>query len=284
MTTDDTVPQQIAVITGASNGIGAAFANLLADKGYQLVLVADQAGDLAAVAEDIQDRTGERPSTIAMDLSAPDAAQSLLAQLHDRAVLPDLLINNAGFGLLGNAVMLDADEQANMINLNISTLTDLSVRCGKLMADRGRGGIINVSSVAGMLPGPKMAVYYATKAYILSFTEALSAELKGSGVQVTALAPGVTRTGFHERAGMENALMMKLSAPMSAEAVARIGYDGFRRGRRVVTTGLMNKISAGFIHFITNNGFLPVISRLHRSANTKPRLAAQASLGEKMDQ
>ncbi len=283
MTTDDTVPQQIAVITGASKGIGAAFANLLADKGYQLILVADKAIDLAAVAEEILDRTGERPSTIAMDLSAPDAAQSLLAQLHDRAVLPDLLINNAGFGLLGNAVMLDADEQANMINLNISTLTELSVRCGKLMAGRGRGGIINVSSVAGMLPGPKMAVYYASKAYILSFTEALSAELKGTGVQVTALAPGVTRTGFHERAGMENALMMKLNAPMSAEAVARIGYDGFLRGRRVVTAGVMNKISAGFIHFIPNALLLPVISWLHRPGDTKPRLAAQAGMGEKSD-
>ena len=204
MTTDDTVPQQIAVITGASKGIGAAFANLLADKGYRLVLVADKAGDLAAVAEAIQDRTGERPGTIAMDLSAKDAAKDLLAQLHNRAELPDLLINNAGFGLLGETVALDADEQAQMINLNISALTELSVRCGKLMADKGSGGIINVSSVAGMLPGPKMAVYYASKAYILSFTEALSEELKGSGVIVAKIRPGMVITEAVIREARDN--------------------------------------------------------------------------------
>lgn len=283
MTTDDTVPQQIAVVTGASSGIGAAFAHLLAEKGYRLVLVAEEAGGLEAVAADIQRTTGDRPTTIVLDLSKRAAANSLLAQLHDTGLLPDLLVNNAGFGLMGEAIALDADEQVDMINLNVTALTELSIGCGRHMARRGHGGIINVSSVAGMLPGPKMAVYYASKAYILSFTEALAAELKGTGVKITALAPGVTRTGFQQRAGMENALMMKLSVPMSAEAVARIGYDGFRRGRRVVTAGIMNKISAALIHLIPNGALLAVISRLHRSVNGKPHLAAQAGMGKKID-
>ena len=191
-----------AIITGASSGIGEAFAYLLAGEGYRPVLIARRQAELQRVAGAIADTYNVDALVVPKDLSTAGAAKELQAELDDRGVYPDLLVNNAGFGLMGKAALLDHDEQIEMINLNVRTLTELSLRYGDVMRQNGRGGIINVTSVAGTLPGPNMAVYYATKAYILSFSEALSVELRSSGVQVTAVLPGVTRTGFHRRAGM----------------------------------------------------------------------------------
>lgn len=283
MTRDDTVPQQIAVITGASSGIGAAFAREVARDGYYPVLVALEQQALDTVAGKISEETGVRPRTIAMDLSLPGAVRHLLDILHKEALLPNLLINNAGFGLMGKSTHLNPDEQVGMINLNIAALTELSVRCGKMMAGNGGGGIINLSSVAGTLPGPNMAVYYASKAYILNFSEALWAELKGSGVCVTAVAPGVTKTDFHRRAEMEDSRLVKWSAPMSAEAVARIGYRGHLRGRRVVTTGILNKLSTFCTRLLPNAVLLPVIARLHQTPRMATAEGRQRQLGQKAD-
>lgn len=263
MTIDDARARPIALVTGASKGIGEAFALTLAQEGYRLALVAPERADLEHVAAKIEDMSGAPAHTIGMDMSKAGAAKRLLGDLGSQDLLPDLLVNNAGFGLMGEAVALDVDAQVDMINLNITALTELSILCAKLMAKRGSGGIINVSSVAGTLPGPKMAVYYASKAYILSFTQALATELKGAGVKVTAVAPGVTRTAFHQRAGMERSLLLKWSAPMSPEAVARIGYDGFLRGRNVVATGVFNKFAMMCTLFVPNSLLNLVTARLH---------------------
>lgn len=283
MMSDDTVPQQIAVITGASSGIGAAFAREVVRDGYFPVLVAVDQKELDAVAGQIAEDGGVRARTLAMDLSLPGAVKHLLDLLHTEALVPHLLINNAGFGLMGKSTSLTPEDQISMINLNITALTELSLRCGKIMAGKGGGGIINLSSVAGTLPGPNMAVYYASKAYILSFSEALWEELRGNGVCVTAVAPGVTDTAFHKRAGMERSRLVKWSAPMSAEAVARIGYQGHLRGRRVVTTGILNKLSSLCTRFIPNAILLRVMSQLHRLPTGETREVKQTRFGEKVD-
>ena len=178
--------------------------------------------------------------------------------------MPDIVVNNAGFGLAGEAVDLDLDTQLAMIDLNVRTLTELTLGFARRMRRRGRGGIVNVSSVAGTLPGPNMAVYYATKAYILSFTQALAAELSRDGVTVTAVVPGVTRTNFHRRAGMERSLLMRTSSPMTADQVARLAFDGHMRGRRVVTTGFFNKFAVTCTRFVPKAILLPVTARLHK--------------------
>ena len=261
---ENTVSLRTALITGASSGIGEAFAHLLASEGYRPVLVARRRAELERVATAISNMQGIDPVILPKDLTGPHAAAELLDEMAEHKLVPDLLINNAGFGLMGRSDTLGPEAQMQMINVNVSALTDLSLRCGKIMRQRGQGGIINVSSVAGMLPGPNMAIYYATKAYILSFTEALSFELKPFGVQVTALVPGVTKTAFHRCAGMENSRLLKYSVPMSAEAVARIGYKGFQRGKRAVATGLFNKFAAICTRFVPRSILLAVTAKLHK--------------------
>ncbi|MEM1200632.1 MAG: SDR family oxidoreductase [Pseudomonadota bacterium] len=267
--------QPVALITGASGGIGEAFAHELARDGFRLVLVARTANELSRVAGDLASENTIEPICIGMDLSQHGAAAALSAQIAELGLTPQVVVNNAGFGLMGKTLALDVDEQVEMINLNITALTELSVIYGRQMASCGKGGIINVTSVAGSLPGPNMSVYYASKAYILRFTEALSAELKGSGVQVTAVAPGVTRTGFHKRAGMEQSMLMKWSIPMSAEAVARIGYQGFLRKRRVVTTGFFNKFAMLCSLLVPNMILLPVTGWLHTKAASGAELSQE---------
>lgn len=264
-----------AVVTGASSGIGEAFALLLADKGYRPVLIAHKLAELERVAGTISSRCNVEPIVVCKNLGTPGAADELSSELASRGLFPDLLINNAGFGLMGRADALDLEEQLEMIRLNVGTLTELSLRYGRLMRERGQGGIINVSSVAGTLPGPNMATYYATKAYITSFTEALSFELEPFGVQVTAVLPGVTSTCFHDRAGMKDSLLMRCGVPMSPEKVARIGYDAFCSGRRVVVTGIANKLATYCTRLIPHFVLLPVIAKLHsRPKASSPQMSS----------
>ncbi len=260
---DETVMQRIALITGASSGIGEAFAHLLAREGYRPILIARRQAELNRVAEAIACAVNVDPLVMPKDLSRPQAGTEIQVELDERGLFPDLLINNAGFGLMGATAILDLQEQIEMVDLNVRTLTELSLRYGRLMRQRGRGGIINVSSVGGTLPGPNMAVYYATKAYILNLTEALSFELKSSGVQVTAVMPGVTKTGFHCRAGMEDSLLLRFAVPMSAQRVAELGYQGYCKGQRVVATGLFNKFATWCTRLFPHSILLPVTAKLH---------------------
>jgi uncharacterized protein len=229
----------VTVLTGASSGIGRALARVFAEHGHQLALVARREAELDALADGIAAGNRKRPLVLAIDLARSDAPARISHELIARGLEPAFVINNAGFGLAGAATALDRTEQLAMIDLNVRTLTDMSLRWVESLT-RHRGGILNVASVAGFLSGPNMAVYYATKAYVLSFSEALHLELNPRGVRVTALAPGPVPTEFQARAGIGGSLPRLLTC--TPETVARAGYQGMMRGRRLVVPGLGNKL------------------------------------------
>jgi hypothetical protein len=229
------------LITGASAGIGAALADVFADNGHALVLVARRAPLLKTLADGIEERGHPRPHVIVTDLGQKDAAARIEDELREAGFEPQFVVNNAGFGLLGDAASLDRARQLEMIDLNVRVLTDLSLRFVESLA-RHRGGILNVASVASFMPGPGMAVYHATKAYVLSFSEALHRELGPQGIRVTALCPGPVETEFMARAGIPEGYFPRFLA-RSADRVARDGYDGLMRGRRVVVPGSANKVA-----------------------------------------
>lgn len=237
----------VTVITGASAGIGAALARKFAAKGHELMLVARREPQLAALADEIAATGRLRPVIVPIDLTRIDAPVRIGHELNSRGLEPEIVVNNAGFGLLGLAAELDRGEQVAMIDLNVRALTDLSLRFVESLA-RNRGGILNVGSVAGFLPGPGMAVYYATKAYVLSFSEALHRELAPRGVRVSVLCPGPVPTEFQARAGMGKVSARSLLGS-SPEEIANIGYDGFMAGKRVILPDLPNK-------------FVPLMTRL----------------------
>jgi short-subunit dehydrogenase len=232
----------VTLITGASSGIGAALADVFAAKGHAVMLVARREPQLTALADAIEQRGLRRPQVMAVDLTQAGATDRIADELGKRGLEPEFAVNNAGFGLAGQATSLDRAQQLAMIDLNVRVLTDLSLRFLDGITRR-RGGILNVASVAGFLPGPGMAVYHATKAYALSFSEALHRELAPQGVRVTVLCPGPVATGFQARAGIPEGYFPRILA-RSAERVAREGYDGLMQGRRVVITGTGNRITA----------------------------------------
>jgi len=228
-----------ALITGASMGIGKDIARQLASEVGHLVLVARNEQALNALAEELAGAEGVRTTVIAMDLARPEAGAELHEKARDLGV--DLLVNNAGFGLKGPFLELPLDQQQAMLQLNMATLTDLCHRFGTDMAERGRGQILNVASVAGFQAGPLMAVYCATKAYVLSLSEALDVELAPRGIRVTALCPGAVDTNFHKVAGTQSRLI--LDTAMASEPVARAAVRGLKRRKRVVVPGWMNVAS-----------------------------------------
>jgi short-subunit dehydrogenase len=231
----------ITLVTGASSGIGAALARVFAENRHSLVLVARREAELSALADGIAAIGADRPEIIAMDLTASGASDALAAELETRGLEPAVVVNSAGFGLAGAAARLDLAQQLAMIDLNARMLTDLSLRFVESLG-RHNGGVLNVGSIAGFYPGPVMAVYHATKAYVLSFGEALHHELRGKGVRVTTLCPGPVETAFMARAGTEiDAFPDYLRR--SVDRVARDGYDGFMRGRRVVVPGSANRVT-----------------------------------------
>ncbi|MEI8151732.1 MAG: SDR family oxidoreductase [Hyphomicrobiales bacterium] len=238
----------VAVITGASAGIGAALAHVFADHGHALVLVARRAPQLKALADLIEERGRARPTVIVIDLSRPDAAARIEEELRESGLEPQYLVNNAGFGLVGDFAGLDRADQLAMIDLNVRVLTELSLRFAASLA-RHRGGMLNVASVASFLPGPGMAVYHATKAYVLSFSEALHCEMQSQGVRVTALCPGPVVTEFQARARMPDGYFPRFLA-RAAERVAREGYEGMMRGQRVVVPGSTIKIAVSLLRLL----------------------------------
>jgi uncharacterized protein len=234
---------ETALITGASSGIGRELALVFAANGVNLALVARSQDKLEDLAQQIRDRHPLQVHVFAKDLAAPGAAASLAADLETAAVPIDILVNNAGFGALGPFAEIDIARQRQMIQLNVLALTELTRLLLPAMRQRGRGGILNVASTAAFQPGPFMAVYYATKAYVLSFTEALAEELRGEKVTATCLCPGPTRTGFASEADAEHSPLFEKFA-MDAPEVARQGYEGFRAGKTLVIVGLLNKLMA----------------------------------------
>jgi short-subunit dehydrogenase len=235
----------VTVITGASAGIGTALARVFAANGHDLVLVARRRQRLEALALEIAATGRPRPLLLPIDLAMPNAAAAIGEALAGRGIEPQYVVNNAGFGLVGRAYELDLAEQLAMIDLNMRTLAELSLAFLESLK-RHRGGLLNVASVASFFPGPRSAVYYASKAFVLSFSEALHAEFKPDGVRVTCLCPGPVPTEFQARAGILDDRPPKLLV-QSAEQVAQAGYRGLMRGRRIVVPGLANKLITALV-------------------------------------
>jgi len=235
-------PTAIALVTGASGGIGEELAKLLAADRATLVLAARSAARLHDVADDCRRLGALRVETVAVDLAAPDGVSTLVSAVRAAGLRIDVLVNNAGFGLAGPFEHTALGDELEMIQVNVAALADLTHRFLPGMIARKTGGILNVASTAAFQPGPYMAVYYATKAYVLSFSEALAEELRGENVTVTALCPGPTRTGFAARAGMRNSRLFRMGVVSDARRVARAGYRGMLRGRRVVVPGVLNQV------------------------------------------
>ncbi len=256
-----TALKPVTLITGASAGIGAALAHEFASNRHELVLVARRTAALNELAGAIEASGLPRPQVITADLTKSDAPALIADELRTRGLEPNFVVNNAGFGLLGSAAELDRAEQLAMIDLNARALTDLSLRFVDSLT-RHRGGILNVASIASFMPGPGLAVYYATKAYVLSFSEALHHELKPKGVRVTALCPGPVATEFQTRAGMPKEYFPSI-LDRSVERVARDGYDGLMAGKRVVIPGFPNRVVAFLPRLAPRGMVLAVMNRLH---------------------
>ena len=258
----------VTIITGASAGIGAELARVFARNGHALALVARRKDRLTALATEIAARGKPEPIVLAIDLSHRDAAAQIADALTASGLEPQYVVNNAGFGLIGPAAELDRAEQGNMIDLNIRTLTDLSLAFVDSLTRR-QGGILNVASVAGFLPGPGMAVYYASKAYVLSFSEALHRELAPRGVRVTCLCPGPVATEFSARAGVIEGKAPALLT-VSAARVADAGYRGLMRGRRVVVPGVANKIVSFLPRIMPRSLLLAVLAKRQKRRASSP--------------
>jgi uncharacterized protein len=261
--------RRVTIITGASGGIGADLARVFARNGHDLVLIARSRAALETLAGEIAVPGRPQPFVLAVDLLEPGATVQIAAALETAGVSPDILINNAGFGILGPAADLDTAEQLALIDLNIRAAVEMTLRF--LPAIRAaRGKILNVASVASFFPGgPGMAAYYASKAFLLSFSLALWQELRSQGVTVSALCPGYTKTGFQARAGFGPDLALTRFPGTSAISVAEAGYAGLMAGRREIVPGMFNKLSVLLLPFFPKAVVLGIISRLQQ--NRVPR-------------
>jgi uncharacterized protein len=231
-----------ALVTGASSGIGWELAKLFAEDRQDLVLVARTKKKLDQFARDLTAAFGIKARAIAKDLAQPKTAAEIVQELSAEGISIDTLVNNAGFGVYGPFGQTDGAKELEMLQVNVTALTQLTKLLLPPMIERRHGRILNVASTAAFVPGPLMAVYYATKAYVLSFSEALASELSGSGVTVTALCPGPTETDFAKQAGLESTHLFTGPLIADARSVARAGYRGMLAGKQIVIPGLGNRL------------------------------------------
>ncbi len=254
--------KSFALITGASSGIGLELAKLCAQDGFNLLLISRNGKNLTNLAKELENLYAVEVICQLLDLTKSDAAYQIFNLVDNRKLNIDILINNAGFGYSKLFLESNIKEQEQMMQLNIMTLTLITRLIGAEMLKKRQGKIVNVASVAAYFPGPFMAVYYASKAFVLSFSEALAEELKGTGVSVTALCPGSTITNFQKRAGLGEAKLFN-SNLMDASTVAQIGYDGMMQGKRVVIPGIINLLEVLFSHFFLRPLAAKFIKNLH---------------------
>ena len=233
---------KLALVTGASGGIGETFARFLAAEKYDLLLVARGGDKLTALAKELSAKHGIQAHGFSADLSKPESVAAVETRLKELKRPLDLLVNNAGFATYGEYKDLDPVREQQMIQVNIATLAALTRSVLPDMVKRRQGKVLNVASTGAFMPGPLMAVYYATKAFVLSFSEAVNEELKGTGVSITALCPGPTASGFQSRAGMEKSSLVKGKNLMDSETVVKAGYRALMKEKAFVVPGLMNKI------------------------------------------
>jgi len=232
----------VALVTGASGGIGLELARLCAKDGRDVILVARSGDKLMEIAKYLSGMYGIRVEPVVADLTDPDAPRAIMEEASQLGLEVEMLINNAGFGDWGLFGRADLERQLDMVQVNVAALTELTRLALPGMIRRRAGRILNVASTAGFAPGPLMAVYYASKAYVISFSEAIASELKGTGITVTALCPGPTRTGFAARAGTAETNLFQGPNVMEAAPVAEAGYRGMLRGRTIVIPGFSNQL------------------------------------------
>lgn len=252
-----------ALITGASSGIGFELAKCFAHQKINLVLVARTTVKLEELAREMEREHGIRAHVIAVDLSEPDVANTIFNECRNLGLEVEYLVNNAGFGSFGPFLDTGWDISRRMIDLNIMALTHLTWLFAPKMRERRRGRILNVASTAAFVPGPMMAVYYATKAFVLSFSEALGAELAGSGVTVTALCPGLTNSGFHAVAKTEDLRWVKGRRISSSREVAERGFEAMMAGEPVAIQGAMNYLLTQTVRFTPRNLVTKIVKTLH---------------------
>jgi hypothetical protein len=250
------------LITGASSGIGKELSSLFAADGCRLVLTGRNEERLYAVQQSLQQSHSAQVKVVTIDLSAPGASDELIGGLRREGIHIDVLVNNAGFGLHGPFADMPTADALALIDVQIRSFTQLTSMLLPGMLERGRGGILNVASTAAFQPGPLMAVYYAAKSYVLSFTEALAGELRGTGVRVTALCPGPTRTPFIQRAGLQRSRLFGAGL-MDPAVVAKAGYAGFQSGKTVIVPGYRNRLMAASVRFLPRRLLTAVVKRLN---------------------
>ncbi|PST24092.1 short-chain dehydrogenase [Mesorhizobium plurifarium] len=251
------------VVVGASRGIGKAIAEVAARDGAPIVLAARSAEALATVADNIRKAGGEA-FTVPLDVLADDAARDLERFLSANSLFCDVLVNSAGYGLRGGATVLPLEEQLGLVDLNIRALAELTLRLLPGMVARRRGGVINLGSVASFTPGPYMALYYASKGFVRSFSEALHEELRRTGVTVTCVAPGPVSTEFLATSGANRVALFKVLPKLESDYVAEKAWRGFKAGRRLVIPGLSAKLTILLATLVPSAIMLPLIGRLQR--------------------
>lgn len=259
--TEVSADRKTALITGASSGIGLALAREFAAGGFDLVLVARDGQRLASLAAELSGRHGVEAVVMTADLADPAAPARLYERVHEKGLIIDVLVNNAGFGHRGRLADVPLQQHLDMVQVNITALLALTRLFLANMLERGRGRILNVASTAAFQPGPKMAVYYASKSFVLFLSEALSAEVEGTGITVTCLCPGPTATLWASRAGVETSPLFKIGV-MDAAVVARMAYAATMSGRRLVIPGLKNKIQAFMTRFAPRALLLKTVAYL----------------------
>jgi len=260
----------LVVVTGASGGIGYELCKLFARDHYPLLLVARSGDKLKAFAEELTATHAVTVATCALDLAAPDAPKQLFDAAQNQGVPVQILVNNAGFGAYGPFTEADLAASLQMLQLNVVALTHLTRLFLPGMLERNFGGVLNVASIAAFQPGPLMAVYYSSKAYVLHFSEALAEELRNSNVRVTALCPGPTATGFEGRAGLS--VSKVFTGVMDAHAVAEAGYKGLLLGRRIVVPGMWNRLLAQSYRFLPRALLAGIVRRVQMRAAADTRL------------
>lgn len=261
----------VALVTGASSGIGRELAMLLAADRNDVILVARNKKKLEDLGRDLTAAFGVAVRVLACDLAKSSGPADIARELFAAGVKVEILVNNAGFGVYGPFSETDGVKELEMIQVNVAAVTHLTKLFLPPMLERRRGRILNVASTAAFQPGPLMAVYYATKAYVLSFSEALANELAGTGVTVTALCPGPTETEFQKKAGLEGTRLFTGPLVSDARSIARAGYDGMKRGRRLVIPGLGNKILAQTVRLAPRRLVTAVARRIQEKRGTGGR-------------
>lgn len=257
---------QTALVTGASMGIGVDLAECFAKDGYDLILTARSETALKEVADRLAATHKVKATAIAADLGVPGAGEKLAAEITTRGLTVDALVNNAGYGIAGAFNGSERAGQLGMIDLNDRALVELThIYWPRMLANR-RGGVLNVASTASFQPGPLMAIYYASKAFVLSFSEALWKEAEGSGVLVSCLCPGPTVSQFRERAGTGKTRLSRNGAPMSSAKVAQMGYRAWTRNRRVIVTGARNAFLATLAPFLPRKTLLGIVHNMQSPA------------------